>query len=79
MNGNLPSMKDAPNQANAASSNTAAFAVNQVRSVENLPAAGPQALLAEEEEILRLEAIVQRRKALIQKQIANMRSVPASV
>ncbi|KAL8855036.1 MAG: hypothetical protein Q9221_000233 [Calogaya cf. arnoldii] len=78
VNGGLPDMHKAPSHANAHSSNKAAYAANHVRSVGTPLPAEPQSLIAEEEEILRLEAILQRRKALIQKQIATMRSIPAS-
>ncbi|KAL8999087.1 MAG: hypothetical protein Q9169_001975 [Polycauliona sp. 2 TL-2023] len=78
-NGNILAMEDAPSHSNAASSNKAAYAANHVRSTGNPPTADPQALLAEEEEILQLEAIVQRRKAAIQRQIANMHTVAASL
>ncbi|KAL8914503.1 MAG: hypothetical protein Q9171_000856 [Xanthocarpia ochracea] len=79
MNGDLLTMQDASGHTNAVAFNKAAHAANYVKSVGTPPPAEPQTLLAEEEEILRLECIVQRRKALIQNKIAAMRAVTASV
>ncbi|KAL8775386.1 MAG: hypothetical protein Q9209_000394 [Squamulea sp. 1 TL-2023] len=62
----------------AATSNTAAYAYNQ-RSSVGTPPVERQTLLAEEEEILRLEAILLRKKMLIQKMIAAAPTVTASV
>ncbi|KAL8674201.1 MAG: hypothetical protein Q9168_001369 [Polycauliona sp. 1 TL-2023] len=79
-NGDDVAMEDAPRHSNAASANEAAYAANHVRSVGTPPSADPQTLLlAEEEEILRLEAIVQKRKAFIQQRIAEMDSVTAPI
>ena len=79
MNGDLLTMQDGSGHTNAVAFNKAAHAANYLRSVGTPPPGEPQTLLAEEEEILRLEGIVQRRKALIQNKIAAMRAVTASV